>query len=100
MSATGDDDEVMRQQRVYIDRVDKTIVALLQERMRLGLAVGQRKRACDLPVRIEAREREVLARVREAAAGPLTPESAERIFAVVIEETAAAQARAETDHGY
>lgn len=93
MGATADDDDVVRQQRVYIDRVDRTIVALLQERMRLGLVVGARKRACELPVRVEAREQEVIARVREAAAGALTPESAARIFAVVIEETAAAQER-------
>jgi chorismate mutase len=100
MNTTGDEDDVMRQQRAYIDRVDRTIVALLRERMRLGLAVGERKRACDIPVRIEAREREVIARVREAAGGPLSPESAARIFAVVIEETAAAQARAEAEYGY
>ncbi|MGE3345342.1 MAG: chorismate mutase [Vicinamibacterales bacterium] len=99
MSTGSDDDELVRQQRMYIDRVDQTIVALLRERIRLGLAVGEWKRTHAVPLRVEARERDVLARVRQAAGGPLTPESVARIFAVVIEETAAAQARAESDHG-
>ncbi len=99
MSTGSDDDEVVRQQRMYIDRVDQTIVALLRERIRLGLAVGEWKRANAIPVRVEARELDVLARVRQAAGGPLTPESVARIFRVVIEETAAAQARAEAGHG-
>ena len=38
------------------------------------------------------REAEVLARVRGAVAGPLTASSAERIFALIIEETSALQA--------
>lgn len=77
--------------RRHIDRIDRTIVALLAERMRLGQALGEIKRATDRPTRSTAREAEVLARVREAAAGPLTPGSAERIFSAIIEETTACQ---------
>lgn len=74
-----------------IDRIDRTIVALLAERMRIGLAIGRLKRAAEIPVRSSAREAEVIARVREAAAGPLSPRSAERIFSAIIAETAACQ---------
>lgn len=87
------EDEELKRHREYIDRIDRTIVALLGERMRFGLAAGALKRARAMPLRVEAREQEVLARVREAAAAPLSPESAARIFALVIEETAAAEAR-------
>ena len=77
-----------------IDRIDRTIVALLAERMRIGVAAGQIKLALSHPVRNELREADVLSRVREAAARPLSPESAERIFHAIIEETAACQVAA------
>lgn len=84
-------DTTLDEHRKYIDRIDKTIVALLAERMRLGLVVGDLKRQHQWPTRSAAREAEVLAHVRAAAAGPLSATSAERIFALIIEETTAAQ---------
>jgi len=84
-------EDTLEEHRKYIDRIDLTIVALLVERMRLGLAVGDLKRERHWPTRILAREAAVLARVREAAAGPLSARSAERIFALIIEETRALQ---------
>jgi chorismate mutase len=74
-----------------IDRIDRTIVALLGERIRLGRTLGEIKRELDLPARSDVREAEVLERVRQAAAGPLSPQSAERIFTTIIAETVAAQ---------
>jgi len=82
----------LEERRRNIDRIDKTIVALLAERMRQGLAVGEIKREQRWPTRSPDREAEVLARVRGAVAGPLTASSAERIFALIIEETSAVQA--------
>lgn len=84
-------DDPLENHRKYIDRIDKTIVALLTERMRLGLAVGSVKSARRWPIRSAEREAEVLAQVRRAAAGPLSASSAERIFEVIIEETSAVQ---------
>jgi hypothetical protein len=42
----------------------------------------------------------VLASVRNAAAGPLSASSAERIFALIIEETSAAQDAAVSGDGH
>ena len=81
----------LEERRRNIDRIDKTIVALLAERMRQGLAVGDLKRKQRWPTRSPDREAEVLAQVRGAVAGPLTATSAERIFALIIEETSAVQ---------
>ena len=81
----------LEEHRKHIDRIDRTIVALLSERMRLGLAVGDLKRERHWPTRSAEREAEVLAQVRRAAAGPLSALSAERIFALIIEETSAVQ---------
>ena len=77
--------------RRQIDRVDRTIVALLAERVRLGIRVGRLKRRLDQPARVPEREADVLDRVRAAAAGQLLPASVERIFTAIIAETRAAQ---------
>ena len=79
--------------RDHIDRIDRTIVALLAERLRLALALGALKRERGWAMRSAEREAEVIARVRAAAAGPLTPASAERIFDTIIAEMAARQER-------
>jgi chorismate mutase len=79
--------------RRHIDRIDRTIVALLAERMRIGRTLGGIKRAQSAPARSATREADVLDRVRRAASGLLEPESAERIFAAIIAETVALQER-------
>ncbi|MDE3156883.1 MAG: chorismate mutase [Acidobacteriota bacterium] len=85
--------DLLRHHRTDIDRVDRVIVALLAERLRLGLALGDVKRTHGLPVQSTGREEEVLASVRTAACayGWLPPEAVERIFSAVIAETRAVQ---------
>jgi chorismate mutase len=61
----------MRRARRRIDAIDRRIVALLNERSRLGLEVGAAKAADRRPVRDTHREREVLLRVAAANEGPL-----------------------------
>ena len=84
--------DAVAERRGDIDRIDRTITALLAERMRIGRELGRLKRSASQPARSELREAEVLSRVRAAVAGPLTPASIERIFVAIIEETAACQA--------
>jgi chorismate mutase len=84
----------IEEQRRYIDRIDRTIVALLTERLRLAVTLGAIKRELAWPARSVEREAEVLERVRTAASGALSPGSAERIFHAIIAETTAAQERA------
>ena len=87
------DDGALSVQRGDIDRIDRTITALLAERMRIGPVLGRLKRLRSQPARSETREADVLLRVRAAASGPLSPSSVERIFLTIIEETAACQER-------
>jgi chorismate mutase len=89
----SDEDDPVQLHRGDIDRIDRVITALLEERMRIGRALGSIKRSRREPTRSPEREAEVLARVRAAAKGPLSPASAERIFATIIEETSACQQR-------
>ncbi len=61
----------MRRARKRIDAVDRRIVALLNQRTRLGLEAGAAKAADGRAVRDPEREREVLLRVAAANDGPL-----------------------------
>jgi chorismate mutase/prephenate dehydratase len=61
----------MRRARRRIDVLDRRIVALLNERTRLGLQAGAAKAADGRAVRDAEREREVLLRVAAANEGPL-----------------------------
>ena len=75
-TASGADDRPetaeLRRLRRRIDALDRRIVALLNERTRIGLRAGELKRAAgERDVRDAAREREVLSRVAEANEGPL-----------------------------
>lgn len=87
------DDRVcqLEDRRRGIDRIDRTIVALLAERMRLGREIGAIKRELDSAVRVPEREAQVLDHVRQAASAHLSHQATERIFSVIIAETTSAQ---------
>jgi chorismate mutase len=73
--------------RDSIDRIDRQLVELVTERLRLVMQVGEIKRAHGLEVYDAERERELLERVGKAARAPLQPEMARRIFECVIQES-------------
>lgn len=74
--------------RARIDEIDDTVRALLDERVRVVVALWAAKRAGGVPLRDLAREVEILDRV--AAGELLGAEAARRIFSVILEETRAA----------
>lgn len=75
------------QLRQAIDELDRQIVELLAERLRLVMRVGEVKRGLGLDVYDPARERELFERVSRAAPEPLTAAMAQRIFQCIIEES-------------
>jgi chorismate mutase-like protein len=77
----------LRELRDEIDTIDRKIVELLAQRLRLVLRVGEYKRANGLPIYDAERERDLLARVANAAPSPLEPAMAQRIFQCVIQES-------------
>ena len=86
--------------RREIDAIDTRIVELLNDRARLGLAVGRAKlRAGWKGVRDPRREREVLARVAAANAGPLSTADLLAIYRRLIAATRALEDEDRTPGG-
>jgi len=77
----------LRELRDQIDAVDRNILELLAQRLRLVVRVGDYKSANGLPIYDAERERDLLARVANAAPSPLEPAMAQRIFQCVIQES-------------
>ncbi|MFZ5895995.1 MAG: chorismate mutase [Myxococcota bacterium] len=73
--------------RKAIDQVDRRILDLLEERVRLVLAVGDYKRKNSLPVYDPERERSLLERLSGAARPPLDGDTVRRVFERLIDES-------------
>jgi chorismate mutase len=72
--------------RGEIDDLDDRLVALLNERAALALAIGRLKEARGLQIYQPSREAEVLAHVRAANGGPLDGGAMTRLFERIIDE--------------
>ena len=72
--------------RTQIDVLDREIVRLLNDRMRVVEDIGRIKRLARLPIYEPKREDQVFANVTEANAGPLTQGGLRRIFERIIDE--------------
>ena len=72
--------------RSAIDEVDQRILELMAERVRLVLAVGDVKRASQMPVYDPERERRVLDRLASLAEPPLDGSTVRRVFERLIDE--------------
>lgn len=72
--------------REEIDRLDRVLVKLLNQRATYALEIGRMKEQAGLPIYQPAREADVLGNVREANAGPLDPGAITRLFERIIDE--------------
>lgn len=70
--------------RQRIDRLDREIVRLLNERAKAAQAAGTSKRKLGLPVRSAERERAVFRNIRSANVGPLPDRRLIEIYRQVI----------------
>jgi chorismate mutase/prephenate dehydratase len=77
----------MRRLRRRIDALDRRIVELLNERARLGVAMGEAKLEAGKAVTDPEREREVLLRVATTNDGPLLQADLVAVYRRVIEAT-------------
>ena len=70
--------------REQIDALDREIVRLLNERVRLGIQVGHAKAGAGLPIRDPEREGDVLRRVREVNDGPIPDDELLELYGRII----------------
>jgi chorismate mutase/prephenate dehydratase len=77
----------LKKWRSEIDRIDSTLLRLLSKRAAIACELGAVKIAYGLPAYDGGRERQVLARMRDANQGPLSGESVTRIFHRIILES-------------
>ncbi len=70
--------------RRRIDRIDLTLLALLNERGRLAQKAGQAKRRQGRPVFDGQREAQILRRLKAANAGPFPSGSITQIFRSIL----------------
>ncbi len=70
--------------RAHIDRIDEKLLALLNQRARLVVGVGDHKRRSRHSVYVPDREKRILQRLVAANNGPLKPEHIRSIFREII----------------
>ena len=70
--------------RKRIDRVDRELLSLLNQRARLALRVGKLKRANKVAVFDRRREQAVLRRIARANRGPLSRTAVQSVFREVL----------------
>jgi len=86
--------------RVLIDGLDRDIVKLLNDRMRVVEDIGRIKRLAGLPIYEPKRESEVFANVIASNGGPLPPDGLRRVFERIIDEARTVQRmRMQSDGG-
>lgn len=73
--------------RAKIDAIDTTLLHLLNVRAGFALEVGRLKGANGIALRVPAREREILARMKSLNPGPLDAEAVENIYRLILHES-------------
>ncbi|MFZ0522472.1 MAG: chorismate mutase [Candidatus Acidiferrales bacterium] len=73
--------------RAKIDAIDTTLLHLLNVRAGFALEVGRLKGANGIALRVPAREREILARMKSLNPGPLDAEAVEKIYRSILHES-------------
>ncbi len=82
--------------RQQIDRIDRDIVRLLQQRAHLAMRAANLKRTVGMPIRDQGRENAVLAKVTRIH-GPMSGDAIREIFEVIIRKTREMEAHAPTE---
>ena len=82
--------------RTKIDAIDTTLLHLLNVRAAFALEVGKLKGQAGMLLRVPAREREILLRMKKLNPGPLDGEAVEKIYQLILNESI----RIQESYGY
>ncbi len=73
--------------RGKIDAIDTALLHLLNLRTELALEVGRLKSDDGVPLRVPAREQEILSRMKALNPGPLAVDSVTKIYQTILDES-------------
>lgn len=73
--------------RRRVDELDRELVRLLNRRAQMSIQLGELKRGAGLPLRDDARERDIVERALRANPGPLDQQALETIFQRILDES-------------
>ena len=82
--------------RTKIDAIDTTLLHLLNVRAAFALEVGKLKGEAGMLLRVPAREKEILLRMKKLNPGPLDGEAVEKIYQLILDESI----RIQESYGY
>jgi chorismate mutase len=82
--------------RTKIDAIDTTLLHLLNVRAAFALEVGKLKGEACMPLRVPAREKEILSRMKKINPGPLDGEAVGKIYQLILDESI----RIQESYGY
>ena len=80
--------------RKSIDRMDRELVRLLNQRIAAAIEIGRIKKAGGLPLRDAQRERQIVCRAKRVNGGPLDRHTLESFFKWLLAESRRQTARA------
>jgi chorismate mutase len=81
------EDPTLEALRREIDAIDDAILALIVERVKKVVAVGEHKRQHGLPIYDPERERRMIARLSANAIEPVNADTVRRVFERLIDES-------------
>jgi len=73
--------------RIEIDRLDRELLKIFNDRAALALRIGEIKKELGMPVYDPAREKRIFERMRQDNPGPLDNDAIVRLFERVIDES-------------
>ncbi|MGA0254395.1 MAG: chorismate mutase [Rhodothermales bacterium] len=88
-----DPEEGITPWRERIDRIDRIVLGLLNERSKSANAIGHLKQQMGMPIYVPEREQQVLDGVLKENSGPLEDSAVRRLFERIIDETRSLERR-------
>jgi len=73
--------------RKRIDKIDKKVLELLNERARCAIEIGKLKSKKGIEIHDPLREKNIISHLREINCGPLSDDAIQRLFESLIKES-------------
>ena len=82
--ARSDFSKRLKENREALDSLDRKLLILLNQRLRITLEIGKIKKGIDKKIYDPEREKEILERLQRKNKGPLNEEDLRKIFTTIV----------------